>query len=81
MAFTAALWDENLNRGISDLDWFADQTISLLSFPPEAKYLSSKDHFKPQISCLWPSILEIYGSLHLKSRLSILLSFDPELNI
>lgn len=81
MAFTAALWEENLKRGISDLDWFADQTISLLSLPPEARYLSSKDHLRPQISYLCPSILEMYDSLHLKSRFKILLSFEPELNM
>jgi hypothetical protein len=59
MAFTAAWWEENLNRGMLDLCWLDYQIFSLLSFPPEARNLSSKDHFRPHISCLWASIFDI----------------------
>ena len=44
-ALTAALWEVNLQIGV------LEQTLhikSLLSFPPEANFCSSGDHFKPQ---------------------------------
>ena len=81
MALTAALWDLNLNIGSLEFDWPLSQTINLLSFPPLAKYLSSNDHFNPQISYLWPSILWIKLFLSLKSRFNILLSLEPVLRI
>ena len=79
IALTAALWLENLCRGSDGLDAFPfDHTISLLSFPPEAKYWSSNDHLRPHISCLWPWYLEMNWLFSLRSLLRIDLSFEPE---
>lgn len=58
IALTAALWDPNLCIGSVGLELFPlDHTINLLSLPPDARYWSSNDHFRPQISCLWHSYL------------------------
>lgn len=48
---TAAQWEVNLQIGV---ELFALQMNSLLSFPPEARRLLSKDHFNPQTSWEWP---------------------------
>lgn len=50
-ALTAAECWWNLLIGV--LEWF-DHMISLLSLPPLARWLPSKDHFKPQTYCVWP---------------------------
>lgn len=53
--FTAAQWEVNLQMGVVLL---ALQMNSLLSFPPDASRLLSKDHFSPQTSWVCPSYLE-----------------------
>ena len=78
-ALTAALCDVNLQ---SASDYFCGHhTISLLSFPPEASYCSSRDHLSPQTSYLWPDNLLTKSDLSLKSRFNICLSLLPELSI
>lgn len=54
MALTAAVCSLYLATGLAELIF---QRINLLSFPPEANYVPSNDHFKPHTSCLWPSNL------------------------
>lgn len=78
IAFTAAVCSLNLMMGC--VEW-AFQIKSLLSFPPEHNCCSSGDHFKPQISCLWPVSFDMNGWLTLKSRWRIVLSLEPELKI
>jgi hypothetical protein len=73
MALTAALWSENLFK-ICPPD---DHTTTLLSFPPEAKYCSSSDHFRPQIYCVCYCIFSVKSQLVLKSLSSMDLSLDP----
>jgi len=51
---------------------------NLLSFPPEANYCVSGDHFNPHTSYLWPSKVRILISGHLRSLINIVLSLDPE---
>lgn len=62
IAFTAALWSENLI--ISELA-FKFQMINLLSLPPDAISFLSGDHFSPQTSYLCPKNLccIFYGHL------------------
>jgi hypothetical protein len=48
-----------------------------LSFPPEASCCWSNDHFKPQTSCLWPTILLTKSSWVLMSLTKMFLSRDP----
>lgn len=55
--------------------------MSLLSFPPDAKYLSSNDHFKPTISYLWDSNRDMNGPFSLKSLFKIDLSLEPDDNM
>jgi hypothetical protein len=52
MPFTAAEWDVNLQIGVVLLML---QMKSLLSLPPEARRLLSKDHFSPQTYWECPS--------------------------
>lgn len=73
-ALTAAVCLSKLNVGV--LEWRL-QMLSRLSFPPEASCCWSKDHFRPQTSCLCPTILLIKSSLTLISRTNIFLSLDP----
>ena len=56
IALTAAECSLNLARC-----WVLDglQTISLLSLPPLASWLSSKLHLSPQPSYLWPTSFEM----------------------
>lgn len=56
---------------------FALQRNNLLSFPPEARICSSKLHFKPQISYLWPTKVWIIWLPALISLKMIDLSLDP----
>jgi hypothetical protein len=49
--FTAAVWWSNL---AIYLFIFEDHITTELSLPPEARKLSSKDHFTPQTYCLCP---------------------------
>lgn len=50
---------------------------NLLSFPPEASSYSSKDHRRPQISCLCPKYFCKDCSGVLTSLTNILRSLDP----
>ena len=52
---------------------------SLLSFPPEASYYSSKLHLSPHTSCLCPSNLASKLCFVLRSLCKMLLSLEPEL--
>ena len=52
IALTAATWSEYVWNGVVRSPLF--HTISLLSFPPDAKSWPSGDHLSPQISCLCP---------------------------
>ena len=52
IALTAATWSEYVWNGVVRSPLF--HTISLLSFPPDAKSWPSGDHLRPQISCLCP---------------------------
>lgn len=74
-ALTAAECWENLLTGLFDE---GDQMISLLSFPPEAKWFPSKDHFNPHTSCVcaW-YLLMICLWFCLKSLRLIVLSREP----
>lgn len=54
------------------------QMKSLLSLPPEASWLSSKDQRSPHTSCLWPCSLLTYGSRTRTSRSRIRRSRLPE---
>lgn len=78
IAFTAARWSPNFATGYS---LFKFQIISLLSFPPLASYYPSKDHFRPQISCLWPICLWVMLCFILRSLLRIILSLEPVLSV
>jgi hypothetical protein len=73
MALTAALWSENLLRICPP----EDQTTTLLSLPPEAKYCSSSDHFSPQIYWVCSCIFYVKSQWVLKSLKRIDLSLDP----
>ena len=74
-AFTAAVCWVNLLIGTLDK---LDQIISLLSFPPDANWFPSKDHFNPQTYWVWPSYLcTIDRWLSLKSLKLMVLSRDP----
>jgi len=53
------------------------QIKSLLSFPPELSYYSSKDHFKPHTSYLCPYNFNIECALNLISLNKIFLSLEP----
>lgn len=72
-ALTAAVCFIKLKVGEFECN---DQILSLLSLPPEANCCWSKDHFKPQTYCLWPTILLIV-SLVLRSLTRIFLSREP----
>lgn len=73
--FTAAQCDENLHIGV---EVRALHTYNLLSFPPEAKRLRSKDHFRPHTYCVCPSYLDtILLNLYLTSRSRMLRSREP----
>jgi hypothetical protein len=75
MPFTAAEWEVNLQMGVV---LFALQMNSLLSFPPEARRLLSKDHFSPHTSWVCPSYLEtILVKRYLTSLIRMLLSLEP----
>ena len=76
IALTAAVWSWNLASGRLDCKF---QIISLLSFPPDASCWSSKDHFKPQTSCLCPTSLLKWLPGALKSLCKILRSLLPVL--
>ena len=72
---TAAQWEVNLQMGVALL---ALQMNNLLSFPPEARRLLSKDHFSPQTYWEWPSyLLTILLYRYRISLIWMLLSLDP----
>lgn len=82
-AFTAA---QCYGNRINSPFFFKLQTNNLLSFPPLPSNYSSKDHFKPQISCLCPwYFCTMVWSLNiaslkegvLTSRTKIFLSLEP----
>jgi len=77
-ALTAAIWSLYLRTGSQE--WLF-QMSNLLSLPPEHSCCSSKDHFKPHISCLCPKSLLIKGEFTLKSRWRMVLSLDPVLRM
>lgn len=72
-AFTAAKWFFFI-IGTSIL---GEYRYNLLSFPPDAKYLPSGDHFMPQTSYLWLgyNLMKLFGIL--KSYIYIQLSLEP----
>ena len=55
--------------------------MSLLSLPPEANCISSKDHLSPQTSYLCPTNFITTGLEALKSLCKILRSLEPMLTI
>lgn len=72
---TAAQWLLNLQIGV---ELWALQMKSLLSLPPDANKLPSKDHFNPQTSWVWPSYLVTILFLRSLTSLSwIVLSREP----
>ncbi len=73
-AFTAAVCSVNFPMYFLILGY---QINTKLSLPPDASKLLSQDHFKPQISCWWPSN-RMQLSLYLTSQIIISLSFEPE---
>ena len=76
MPFTAATWLLNLQIGVEE--WL-DQMNNLLSLPPDASRLLSKDHFSPQTYCECPSYLLVI--LLKRYRVSLrwmLRSLEPE---
>jgi hypothetical protein len=79
IAFTAAVWSENFTNGCSPC--YRLHTISLLSLPPEASCDSSKDHLRPQTSCLWPTSFWKNWFEALRSLWRMFRSLDPVLTI
>lgn len=73
IALTAALWSLNLLMACP----FKFHTMTLLSFPPDAKYWSSFDHFNPQI--YWPCSDNFWTKFlwDLRSLCKMVLSLDP----
>ena len=80
-AFTAALWLKNRHVGSEPVWLAADHTRSLLSLPPDASWVSSGLHLRPQTSYLWPRSWAMLSSRHRKSWLWIARSFEPELRM
>ena len=72
-ALTAALWSVYLL-----INWpVFDHTPTLLSFPPDARYCSSRDHFRPHIYWLCSSNFAVKSLLIRVSLKRMLLSLDP----